>query len=104
MQFPHFLRRGVSQSPFLHLFQICTIIHRTHAHSIYPSVRPKAEQCNVKDNNISSVYSMDVIRENNFHAVADWPTVIPGNFPVVPKVMVHHFDSSDYVLGLSGSF
>jgi hypothetical protein len=37
MQFPHFLWLGVSQSSFLHLFQICTIIHRTHAHSIHPS-------------------------------------------------------------------
>ena len=37
-------------------------------------------------------------------SVADWPTGIPGNFPVGPKVMVHHFDSFDYVLGLSGYF
>jgi hypothetical protein len=38
--------------------------------------------------------------------VADWPTRILGNFPVGPKVMpmVYHFDSFDYVLGLSGSF
>ena len=33
--------------------------------------------------------------------VADWPTGIPKNFLVGPKVMVHHFHSFDYVLGLS---